>query len=85
MYRMRKQLKDHRHGGRRSPDGSWAKAFRDFYADEAKAIGMPVDQFLDLVGDRLEERGQRPKHFRRELRSKLWRERSADFSHRPEE
>jgi hypothetical protein len=36
---------------------------------------MPVDQFLDLVGDRLDERGQRPKHFRRKRRSQLWRQR----------
>jgi len=63
---MRKQLKDQRHGEKHSQDGSWARAFRNFYADEAKAIGMPVDQFLDLVGERLAERGQRPKHFQRE-------------------
>jgi hypothetical protein len=63
---MRKQLKDPRKGERPSQDGSWAKAFRSFYAEEAKAVGMPIDQFLDMVGDRLEERGQRPKHFRRE-------------------
>ena len=36
---------------------------------------MPVDQFLDLVGDRLDERGQRPKHFRRERGTQLWRQR----------
>jgi hypothetical protein len=42
---------------------------------------MPVDQFLDLVGDRLEERGQRPDNFRRELRPQRWREDSAYFSH----
>ena len=35
---------------------------------------MPVDQFLDLVGDRLDERGQRPKHFRRERGTQLWRQ-----------
>jgi hypothetical protein len=78
---MRKQLNDRRHGGKGSPRGSWAKAFRDFYAEEAKAVGMPVDQFLDLVGDRLEERGQRPNNFRRELRPQRWREHSAYFSH----
>jgi hypothetical protein len=33
---------------------------------------MPVDQFLDLIGERLDERGQRPKHFRRERGSQLW-------------
>ena len=78
---MRKQLKDREQGGKRLPRGSWAKAFRDFYAEEAKAVGMPVDQFLDLVGDRLEERGQRPDTFRRELRPQRWREDSAYFSH----
>jgi hypothetical protein len=46
---------------------------------------MPVDQFLDLVGDRLEERGQRPNNFRRELRSYRWREHPAYFSHWLEE
>ena len=82
---MRKQLKDREQGGKRLPRGSWAKAFRDFYAEEAKAVGMPVDQFLDLVGDRLEERGQRPNNFRRELRSYRWREHPAYFSHWLEE
>jgi hypothetical protein len=82
---MRKPLKDHSHEGESSQRGSWAKTFRYFYAAEAKAVGMPVDQFLDLVGDRLEERGQRPKHFRREQRSPLWRERSDDYSHWLEE
>jgi len=37
---MRRQLDDHRHGGRDSQRGTWAKAFRDFYADEAKAAGL---------------------------------------------
>jgi hypothetical protein len=82
---MRKQLKDRQQGGKGFQRGSWAKAFRDFYAEEAKAVGMPVDQFLDLVGDRLEERGQRPNNFRRELKSQRRREHPAYFSHWLEE
>jgi hypothetical protein len=81
---MRKPLKDPQHGESSSRRGSWSKAFRDFYADEAKAVGMPVDQFLDMVGDRLEKRGQRPKEFRRELVSRRWRSRSAPFSQWPD-
>jgi len=80
---MKRQLEDHRHGGRHFQRGTWAKAFRDFYADEAKAAGLPIDEFLDLVGARLQEHGQRPKHFRRTSRSQHWRERS--ISHWPEE
>jgi hypothetical protein len=72
---MRKRLQDHSHGGEGSQRGFWAKSFRYFYAAEAKAAGMPVDRFLDLVADRLDERGQRPKHFRRERRLQLWRQR----------
>jgi hypothetical protein len=72
---MRKRLQDHSHRGESSQRGSWAKSFRRFYAAEAKAAGIPVDQFLDMIGDRLDERGQRPKHFRRERRSQLWRQR----------
>jgi hypothetical protein len=41
---------------------------------------MPVDQFLDMVGDRLEKRGQRPKDFRRELTLRRWPCRSASSS-----
>jgi hypothetical protein len=77
---MRKPIKDPHHGERSSGRGSWSKAFRDFYADEAKAVGMPVDQFLDMVGDRLEKRGQRPKEFRREFIPRRWPSRSASFS-----
>jgi hypothetical protein len=65
-------LQDKSHGGESSRGGSWAQNFRYFYATEAKAAGMPVDQFLDLIGERLDERGQRPKHFRRERGSQLW-------------
>jgi hypothetical protein len=75
---MRKQLQDQSDRGEISGRGSWAKSFRYFYAAEAKAAGMPVDQFLDLVGDRLDERGQRPKHFRRERGSQLWGHRRED-------
>ena len=71
---MRKRLQDQSDGGLSFRGGSWAQSFRYFYAAEAKAAGMPVDQFLDLVGDRLDERGQRPKHFRRERGSQLWRQ-----------
>lgn len=78
---MRKPPKDPQHGESSSRLGSWSKAFRDFYADEAKAAGMPVDQFLDMVGDRLEKRGQRPKEFRREFISRRWPSRSASSSH----
>jgi hypothetical protein len=78
---MRKLLQDPPQGKEKTQRGSWAKAFRDFYADEAKAVGMPVDQFLDMVGDRLEKSGQRPKNFRREFISQRWRNRTADFSH----
>jgi hypothetical protein len=74
LERMRKRLQNHSHGGE-SYQGSWAKSLRYFYGAEAKAAGMPVDQFLDLVGDRLDERGQRPKHFRRERGPHLWRQR----------
>jgi hypothetical protein len=77
---MRKHLEDHRHGGEHSQRGTWAKTFRDFYADEAKAAGLPIEKFLDLVGDRLQERGQRPRHFRRTSRTQRWRERSSYFS-----
>ena len=73
---MRKRLEDSRLGGRHSRRGSWAKSFRDSYADEARAAGMPIDQFLDLVADRLEKRGQRPKGFRRMSRGQHWQERS---------
>ena len=72
---MRKRHQDESHGGESSRGGSWAQTFRYFYAAEAKAAGMPVDQFLDLVVDRLDQRGQRPKHFRRERGPKLWRQR----------
>jgi len=82
---MIKRLEDHRQGGSNSQSGKWAKAFRDFYADEAKAAGLPIDKFLDLVGDRLQERGQRPKHFRRTSRSQQWRKRSGCDSHWLEE
>jgi hypothetical protein len=78
---MRKRPNARQHGEEISPRGTWAKAFRDFYADEAKAIGMPVDEFLDMVGDRLEKSGQRPKDFRRELISQRWRNHSVCFSH----
>jgi hypothetical protein len=71
-FRMTKPLKEPQHGESSSRRGSWSKAFRDFYADEAKAVGMPVDQFLDMVGDRLEKRGQRPKEFRREFIVRRW-------------
>jgi hypothetical protein len=77
---MRKPTKDSQHREGSSQNGSWSKAFRDFYADEAKALGMPVDQFLDMVGDRLEERGQRPKEFRREFIPRLWPNCSASSS-----
>ena len=72
---MRKRFQDQLHEGESSRGGSWPQIFRYFYATEAKAAGMPVDQFLDLVGDRLDERGQRPKHFRRERGTQLWRQR----------
>jgi hypothetical protein len=77
---MRNSLKDPPQNEERSRRGSWAKAFRDFYADEAKAVGMPVDQFLDMVGERLEKSGQRPKDFRRAVISERWRNRSLCFS-----
>jgi hypothetical protein len=70
-----KKGQDQSHGGDGSGGGSWPYIFRFFYAAEAKAAGMPVDQFLDLVGDRLDERGQRPEHFRRERGPQLWRQR----------
>ncbi|MBV8352436.1 MAG: hypothetical protein JOZ21_09225 [Verrucomicrobia bacterium] len=82
---MSKRLEDSRHGGKHSRRGSWAKSFRDSYADEAKAVGMPIDQFLDLVADRLEKHGQRPKSFRRMPRAHRWRERSFYLSPWPEE
>jgi hypothetical protein len=72
---MRKRFQDQSHGRDSSRGGSWPQTLRCFYAAEAKAAGMPVDQFLDLVGDRLDERGQRPKHFRRERGTQLWRHR----------
>jgi hypothetical protein len=75
-YRMRKRTKDSSPSEKNLPSGSWAKAFRNFYADEAKAAGMPVDQFLDMIGDRLDKCGQRPKNFRREVRSEPWGGRS---------
>jgi hypothetical protein len=71
---MSKRLQDQSDGGERSGGGSWAQTFRYFYAAEAKAAGMPVDRFLDLMGNRLDQRGQRPKHFRRERGTQLWRQ-----------
>ena len=57
---MRKRLQDQSDGGERSRDGSWAQTFRYFYAAEAKAAGMPVDRFLDLMGNRLDDAGKDP-------------------------
>ena len=74
FYKMKKG-QDQSQGGDSPRGGSWPQIFRYFYAAEAKAAGMPVDQFLDMVGDRLDERGQRPKHFRRERRTQLWHHR----------
>jgi hypothetical protein len=75
---MRKRLQNRLPQAESSRRGSWAKSFRYFYAAEAKAAGMPVDQFLDLVGDRLDERGQRPQHFQRVRGSQFWRQRKED-------
>ncbi|MBV8174461.1 MAG: hypothetical protein JO151_07835 [Verrucomicrobia bacterium] len=72
---MGKRVEERRHGGKHSRRGSWAKSLRDSYADEARAVGMPIDQFLDLIADRLEKHGQRPKGFRRMSRAQRWRER----------
>jgi hypothetical protein len=71
---MSKRLQDQSDEGESSRGGSWAQTFRYFYSAEAKAVGMPVDRFLDLMGDRFDERGQRPKHFRRERGTQLWRQ-----------
>ena len=84
-FKMRKPIKESQREEGSFRHGSWSKAFRDFYADEAKAVGMPIDQFLDMVGDRLEKRGQRPKEFRREFISRRWRSRSASSPQSPEQ